>query len=528
MMQAERTITAVMPQSISAEEKPTVRIAAYCRVSTDSKDQEQSFAAQVKYYNEFIQKIPNSVLTDIYADDAVSGRRTEKREEFRRLIEDCKKGKIDRVITKSVSRFARNTIDCLQTVRALNDLGVSVLFEKEQIDTAKMPSEILLAMSGTQAQDESISHGNNMKWSYQQRMKKGDFLGCRPCYGYDLVDSGTFVINEEEAKVVRLIADLYLSGMGKKKIADTLNTHGIKNKNGKPWEVFAVDYVLNNERYIGDALLQKKISTAEYPPKRIRNKGIQDQYYVENALPFILTKQQREAILMLQKHRKTDMRGAGGHQLSKILRCSECGHIFRRVTRKNDAVWQCAHRVCGKTNCTLYTLHEDDVCTALIHAVNKLILNRELLLLPLISQLGTMQSKINGSEIKIYKIDQEIAELSRQSLVMTELLTQSILDPADFSAQNTHIAEQISALRAKRRELLRQNQTDDLLNDLRELNEILGGVESELTDYDEELIRSVINHITVQSDTELNLHLHGGLTVTEYLPKYYNGRRNEQ
>ena len=257
----------------------------------------------MKYYSGLIETMPNALLTDIYADDAVSGRDTGKREEFKRLIADCKKGRIDRVITKSVSRFARNTIDCLQTVRTLSGMGVSILFEKEQIDTAKMPGEVLLAMSGTQAQDESISHGNNMKWSYLQRMKDGSFLGCRSCYGYDLVDCATFVINEEEAKVVRLIADLYLSGMGKQKIADTLNAKGIKSRNGKPWGVFSVSYILGNERYVGDALLQKSITTAEYPPRKIQNDGTQAQYYVENCLPPILTRQQREDILALQQRR---------------------------------------------------------------------------------------------------------------------------------------------------------------------------------------------------------------------------------
>ena len=198
--------------------------------------------------------------------------------------------------------------------------------------------------------------------------------------------------------------------------------------------------------------------------------------------------------------------------------------MYRRVQRKDYAVWQCAHRVSGRTDCTLYTLCEDDVCEVLLRAVNKLILHREQLLPPLITQLEAMQTKANGAKVKIYQVDQEIAALSRQSLVVAELLAQGILDPSDFTAQSNEIGRQISELRAKRRELLRQSETDDQLNELRELDDMLAGVEHELTEYDEDFIRAVVDHVTVQSETELKIHLHGGWTVTEFLPKYNNRR----
>ncbi len=251
----QRTITKIMP---NAEDTPKLRIAAYCRVSTDSSDQVHSFAAQVKYYTEMIEKLSDSTLVDIYADEGISARGTAKREDFNRLIADCKKGRIDRVITKSVSRFARNTVDCLQTVRMLSQLGVTICFEKEQIDTASMTSEVLLALSATQAQDESISHGNNIRWSYTNAMKSGNFLGTIATYGYTLIDRGTVRINEEEAAVVRMMKDMYLSGIGLYKIAEYLNEHSIKRRNGKLWNAMSVRYVLTNERYVGDALLQKK------------------------------------------------------------------------------------------------------------------------------------------------------------------------------------------------------------------------------------------------------------------------------
>ena len=528
MLESTRTITKITPNVIPITEKPKLRIAAYCRVSTDSKEQEHSFAAQVKYYTEMIEKLDDAVLVDIYADEGISGRGTATRDDFKRLIADCKKDKIDRIITKSVSRFSRNTVDCLQTVRLLSQLGITILFEKEHIDTAYMTSEVILALSGTQAQDESISHGNNMRWSYTNAMKSGNFLGNVATYGYTLINRGTEIINEEEAKVIRLIKDLYLSGMGLQKIANHLNMHGIMRRSGKPWNAMAVRYVLTNERYVGDALLQKTISTYEYPPKKIPNKGQQPQYYVENCLPAIFTKEERSAILLLMEQRGKKDRTTGRHALSKLLRCSECGHLYRRVVTAKDILWRCAYRSGGKTNCTIYTLREEDVCEAFIATINKLRLSRTEILIPMIERLEIMKSKANGTTVKISSIDKEIAVLSRQSLVIAELLNQGILEPSDFAAQSNELTQKIFDLRVKRRQLLAVNETDDMLNALRELADMLEDMESEMTDYDEDIVRAIIKNATVVSDTELKIHLHGGLTVTEYLPQYYSRRCKRQ
>lgn len=524
MLQTQRTITKITPDAIPVQSQAKLRIAVYCRVSTDSKEQEHSFIAQVKYYTELIEKLEDSILVDMYADEGISGRSTTKRDDFNRLIADCKKGKIDRIITKSVSRFSRNTVDCLQIVRMLSQLGITILFEKEHIDTAYMTSEVILALSGTQAQDESISHGNNMRWSYANAMKSGNFLGNVATYGYTLIDRGTEIINEEEAKVVRLIKDLYLSGMGLQKIANYLNIHGIMRRSGKPWNAMAVRYVLTNERYVGDALLQKTISTYEYPPRKIPNRGQQPQYYVENCLPAIFTKEERSAILALMEQRGIRGRITGGHALSKLLRCSECGHLYRRVVTPKDILWRCAYRSGGKTDCTIYTLREEDVCEAFITAIYKLRLGKDKILMPMIEQLEAMQSKVNGTTVKISTIDKEIAVLSRQNLVIAELLNQGILEPSDFATQNNELSQKIFQLRNKRRELLAVNETDDMLNSLRELADMLEDMESEMSNYDEDIVRAIIKNATVVSDTELKIHLHGGLTVTEYLPKYYSRR----
>ena len=214
--------------------------------------------------------------------------------------------------------------------------------------------------------------------------------------------------------------------------------------------------------------------------------------------------------------------------MSKLLRCSECGHSYRRIVTPKDVLWRCAYRNSGKTDCTIYTVREEDVCRVFITAINKLRAGRDNILIPMIERLEAMQSKVNGTTVRISTIDKEIAVLSRQSLVIAELLNQGILEPSDFAAQNNELSQKIFNLRSKRRELLAINETDDMLNALRELADMLEDMETEMSDYDEDIVRAIIKNATVVSDTELKIHLHGGLTVTEYLPQYYSRRCKHQ
>lgn len=523
---SEFKVTKIEPiGNILVPEKKKTRIAAYCRVSTDSEDQEHSFISQVGYYNDMIAKLPDCELVGIYADDGISGRKTENRAEFNRLIADCQKGKIDRIITKSVSRFARNTVDCLDTVRQLSAYGVSVKFEKEGIDTATMSSEILLALSGVQAQEESISLSNNMRWSYQQRMKKGEFLGTSATYGYCLINSGKEIINESEAQILVLIKGLYLSGWGFQKITDYLNNNGIPYRYGRPWTLSTVKYALLNERNVGDALLQKTITTYENPPRRLQNDGSQPQYYVSNCLPAIFTREDREAILTLYNSRNIKKYKQGGHRLSKMLRCNDCGHSFRRMQQRNKVVWKCCEANSGRKCSNTYALDESDVCQTFIDCVNKLYRNREIIVKQLIIRLETMLSKSNGTEYKLKVIDKEIAELSRQNYVLTELVKNGILEKEDFCLESNGLNKRISELRAKRQALFNEKQNDATLKLLHELNDILESMESELSEFDEDIIRQIISYATVISQTELEIKFRCGLTVIEHIPQYYSARR---
>jgi len=368
-----------------------------------------------------------------------------------------------------------------------------------------MSSEILLAMSSVQAQDESVSLSSNMRWSYQERMKNGNFLGTSSTYGYILIDCATAIINEAEAQIIRMMKDLYLSGWGFQKIADYLNAKGIKTRLGRIWTAIKIRDILTNERYVGDALLQKTITTYENPPRRTWNDGSQPMYYVENCLPAIFSKEDRRAILELLESRKNCDYKKGGHTLSRMLRCADCGNVYRRIKRTDDIVWSCIWRNSKRSNCEYYVVREEDVCQAFINVVNKLYRNKEKIVIPLLTKMELVNSKICGTEQKLKTIDTKIAELSRQSLVISELMKNGILDSVDFYSQFNEISSNLSELRSKRIEILKENDANDTISSLRQLCDLLEDMQSELTDYDEDIIRSVIKYATVISNTELKI-----------------------
>ena len=241
-----------------------LRVAAYARVSSSSEDQLNSYRVQNQYYSELISSNPDWEMVDIYADEGITGTSVEKREDFQRMMQDCRKGKIDRILVKSISRFARNTKDCLAAVRELKELGVSVQFEEQGIDTSKVSSEMVTAIMASLAQKGSESISGNVRWGVQNRMQDGTYMTASVPFGYELCDK-KMKINQEEAQIVRQIFDLYLSGVSIEKIVLELNAgcHEISDK--KIWCKTAVSYILGNERYIGDRLLQKFYMTDTLP-----------------------------------------------------------------------------------------------------------------------------------------------------------------------------------------------------------------------------------------------------------------------
>ena len=267
------------------EDKPKLRVAAYCCVSTDSEEQATSYEAQIEHYTEYIQKNPEWELAGIFADEGLSGTDTRKRGEFNRMIEECMAGKINMVITKSISRFARNTLDCLKYIRQLKDRNIPVFFEKENINTMDSKGEVLLTIMASLAQQESQSLSQNVKLGLQYRYQQGLVqVNHNRFLGYTKDEEGQLIIEPEEAEVVKRIYREYLEGASLAQIGKSLEADGILTAAGKAkWRPETLKKILRNEKYIGDALLQKTYTVDFLSKKRVKNNGIVPQYYVENS-----------------------------------------------------------------------------------------------------------------------------------------------------------------------------------------------------------------------------------------------------
>ena len=507
-----KTITEITRQKPAP---PQIRLAAYCRVSSDSSDQLHSFAAQIKYYSEYCKRHPEYSFVDIYADEGITGTSMEKRDDFRRMLRDCKKGLIDRIIVKSMSRFARNTEEMLTALRALEQMEVSVYFEEQGLDTKSMNNEMFATFPGMVAQQESVSISQNMRWSYKKRMESGEFNCCAPAYGFDLIN-GKLVINETEAAVIRRIFDLYLQGIGMQTIANILNNEGVRRQYGREkWHHTTVNYVLNNERYKGDALLQKQITTQTLPFKKQRNHGEQPMYYVENSNPAIVSRETYEAVQALIKSRQPSCkRKAKNYPLTRTLLCPDCGHTFRRQVVNGTAYWLCAAKASSKTDCAWRRVKEDEVYAAFNLMIRKVQANREYLLGTLIRQLEELQYRTTGSQQRIKEIDREIADLTAQNLVLSRLHGKGVLNAADYTAQSDVLENNITELRIERRAKITNSDENEMLEELKMLNDILKEVEIGIG-FDAELFEQTVDSITVESSELLTFHLAGGISLPE-------------
>jgi len=503
---------------ITAEKKESdviLRVAAYCRVSSDSEDQLHSFAAQIRYYMDYVKRHPEYSLVDIYADEGLTGTSMEKRHDMNRLLRDCKKGKIDRIITKSVSRFARNTQELLITLRMLKEIGVSVFFEEQGIDTDKLNMEMIVTFSGMAAQQESETISKNMRWSYKRRMESGEFSTCKPAYGFDLVN-GKLEINDKEAVIVRRIYNLYLHGYSQAYIAKLLNAEGIpRKKTNEKWQRRSIFYILNNERYIGDALLQKSFTTETVPYKKVTNRGEKAQYYVENSNPPIVSKKIYEAVQELQKTKNVVSRDKReNHPFARIMRCPDCGRAFRRQTTAGTAYWLCSSRSVGASDCPTRRIREDMVRDTFITMLYKLHDNRAAIFDSTILRLEQMQSRSRGMYEAMHEIDRQIADLSAQNHVLARLHTNGVLNGAEYASQSGEISNKISMLRAERRKKITEDADEELLDELRMLKDIM----EEYTpseEFDEELFSQFVESITVNDSTCLTFRLLGGIELTE-------------
>lgn len=518
----QKTVATIAPRASSGQ---TLRVAAYCRVSSDSSDQRHSFAAQVQYYTKSISENERMELVDIYADEGITGTKTAKRDDFNRMVTDCKKGKIDRILTKSVSRFARNTADALTYARLLKEYGVSILFEKENIDTAYMSSELLLALSGAQAQEESISISKNMRWSIERRMKNGTFIASHTPYGYKLFKN-EFVIEEKEAKIVQLIFQSFLSGKGKKAIADMLNKMKIPTRNvGCQWQTSTVGYILENERYIGDAIFQKTFTTETLPFINKENRGEKNKYYVENANPPIISEEVFSATQkLIQKNKKVKRKDIVVRPLTKKIYCN-CGGVYKPRTIKDRTYWECAKHNVDTNICDSRRIPEKDIYEAFITVVNKLRNCKDALISSAVAQVERLQMKAGGTAMRISEIDREVADLNNKNLVLARLNIKGILRPDEYMEQTGIVNNRVNTLCAERRRLLHEQDEDNILSGLRKLNDLLTDIKNPVTKFDAKLFGCMVEKIAIPTETSLCFQLIGGLKITEEIPSRKRGRK---
>lgn len=361
------------------------RVAGYARVSTDMEEQLTSYEAQVNYYTNYIKSREDWEFVDVYTDEGITGTSTKHREGFKRMVADAMAGKIDLIITKSVSRFARNTVDSLTTIRQLKENGTECYFEKENIWTFDSKGELLLTIMSSIAQEEARSISENCTWGQRKRFADGKVsVPFKSFLGYDRGDDGNLVINKEQAKLVRRIYGMYLQGMTAYAIARTLTKEGIPTPGGKQtWYMSTVKSILTNEKYKGDALLQKTYTSDFLTKKKKINRGEVPQYYVKNNHEAII---EPAVFDMVQKLIKSNEQGKGRYSCVSIfsgkIKCGECGGWYgSKVWHSNDkyrrVIWQCSRKYNNKKKCRTPHVDEKTIRQAFISAVNKLVTSKE-------------------------------------------------------------------------------------------------------------------------------------------------------
>ncbi len=491
-----------------------VRTAAYARVSSSSDDQLNSFAAQIRYYTELLQNSTDAVFVDMYADEGISGTSAEKRTEFQRLMSDCRKGKIDRVLVKSISRFARNTKDSLEAVRELKTLGISVYFEKENIDTGEVSSEMMLAIYSQFAQEESMSISRNCRMGVHKRMMDGTYKTASTPFGYDYVD-GKLQINPKKAKIVKQIFSWYVSGIGMNEIATRLNSQNVREE---VWRHGTIRCILTNEKYIGDTLLQKHFSTDTLPFRSVKNRGEKEQYYVSGTHEPIIEKTVFDnAQQMLAERDKPSGLAKERSPFSKKIICGNCGNTFRRKPRKSCVCWVCRKHDEAAENCDIRQIRETEFQSAFIRLWNKLQAYYKALLAPMLHQLETLSEREKLGNTQLAVLRKEISDIKQQTYLLTMLNSQGTLDDAYF----TERAKELDRKLLTAQKQLHANLDDKDGERLDELRRLIGIFEraEPITDFDEIKFGQIIEKITVLSESEIRFDLIGGIGFTERIAR---------
>lgn len=531
-------VVRVIPATVNPQEKlkseyRQIRVAAYCRVSTKQEEQLNSYDVQVKFYTEKIQSEPKWSLVGIFADKGITGTSVKKRDEFNRLMRLCKRGKVDMIITKSISRFSRNTVDCLKYVRMLRELNIDVFFEEQGIHSIDPGSEFYITIYGSIAQSESENISANVRWGKAQSAREGKVpFNYKRSIGYRKGEDGTPEIDPEQAAVVKLIYERFLAGDSFGGIAAYLSERNIPSPCGKAvWGNGTIKSILSNEKYKGDAILNKTF-TVDCLTKKVKvNNGERQKFYVENNHPAIIDSatfaRVQEELARRAGKRKVKQKGTTTEQgkysskyaLTELLICGECGTPYRRCTwtasGKKKIVWRCINRLdFGKKYChNSPTIEESVLQEAIMEAIKNTAQRNTELLTTLKLHIG-MGLESMETEDRSLAIQVRIAEINAE---FKELLDTISADTADISYYEQRMGElsmEKQSLEAELKEYADSQERRDAANSrLDEIATVIDALANHTMSFDDRLVRQVLECVVVAAKDEIKVVFKGGLEL---------------
>ena len=503
------------------------RVAAYARVSTDSDEQLSSYEAQVDFYTRHIKSNPEWEFVAVYTDEGVTGTNTKKREGFNRMVEDALAGKIDLILTKSISRFARNTVDTLTTIRSLKEKGIEVYFEKENIYTLDAKGEVMLTIMSSLAQEESRSISENVIWGKRRSMEEGKVsLAYSRFLGYEKGPDGILQIVEEEAKIIRKIYSLFLEGRTVRSIADQLTSEGIRTPAGKTqWSVSTIMSILQNEKYKGDALLQKTY-TVDFLSKTVKkNNGEITQYYIQNSHPAIIDPDTFELVQNEIKRRRPNRRHL--HRSSpftaKII-CGACGACYGRKvwhsgTKYRNHIWRCNRKYNCDKPCDTPNLREDELESAFVVAFNQLLGDKERHIARF-EELLPLLADTSGLEELRDALAAQYTEMMEKLRLYVEANTRQVQNQVEYNQRYAEMRKECSAVEGQitkvKKEILaqqgRKEQIRRCLAELRQCGDILD-------EFDLDLWNAIVESVTVSVNGTLTFLFRDGTEMPLKAPK---------
>ena len=513
-----------------------LRVAAYCRVSTKEEEQASSYEAQCEYYTDKIMSNKEWTMAGIFADEGITGTSTKKRTEFLRMIRQCKQKKIDLILTKSIQRFARNTLDCINYTRILRQLGIGVLFEKENINSLPTDSEFMITMYGAMAQSESESISGNIRRGRQMHAKVGTLkVPCYRLYGYEKDADGKFRVIPEQAEIVRELYKRYESGASLRNLKEWLEESQIKTVLGTDdWSISVIKGILTNEKYCGDVLLQKTFCTDVISKKIVKNVGQMAQYYMPDHHEAIVSREQYNAV-KAEMARRSALRSpskeavtgrscyTSKYALSDRLFCGECGTLYRRKTRNVKGniyhEWRCISRLeYGKKYChESPTLREIPLQSAILAAINSAMSMKPALLDRIRNAVSLELLPVQGQTMSLADIEHRLTQLDEQ---FQQLLAEAIdaEDNESCNAQFAKILAEQTALKKQKEEILQGSaDADRVCTRMKQAEQAIENTAQTITEWSENAVRQIVERVTVLSTDEILVRIKGGAEIKQRL-----------